>query len=157
MATKPLAAVGMAGGIGTRMKSATPKHLHPLLGRRMVDWVVEAARGAGVGRVVVVASPSTRELYDGVDVAVQEDPRGTGDAVRCAREALGDFDGDVLVLNGDVPALRPETIAALVEAHRAEGAAATVLSFEPAEAAAYGRIVRDGNGDLARIVEARDA
>ena len=147
----------MAGGIGTRMKSATPKHLHPLLGRRMVDWVVEAARGAGVERIVVVASPSTRELYEGLDVAVQEEPRGTGDAVRCAREALGDFDGDVLVLNGDVPALRPETIAALVETHRAAGAAATVLSFEPADAAAYGRIVRDPNGGLARIVEARDA
>jgi bifunctional UDP-N-acetylglucosamine pyrophosphorylase/glucosamine-1-phosphate N-acetyltransferase len=154
---KPLAAVVMAGGIGTRMKSATPKHLHPMLGRRMVDWVVEAARGAGVERVVVVASPSTRELFDGVDVAVQEEPRGTGDAVRCAREALGDFDGDVLVLNGDVPALRPETLAALVETHRAAGAAATVLTFEPADAAAYGRIVRDGSGGLARIVEARDA
>jgi len=147
----------MAGGIGTRMKSATPKHLHPLLGRRMVDWVVEAARGAGVERVVVVASPSTRELYEGVDVAVQVEPLGTGDAVRSAREVLLDFDGDVLVLNGDVPALRPETIAALVETHRAAGAAATVLSFEPADAAAYGRIVRDGDGGLARIVEARDA
>ncbi len=147
----------MAGGIGTRMKSATPKHLHPLLGRRMVDWVVESARAAGVERIVVVASPSTGDLYDGVDVAVQEEPRGTGDAVRCAREALGDFDPDVLVLNGDVPALRPETLAALVETHRGAGAAATVLSFEPADAAAYGRIVRDGNGGLARIVEARDA
>src|SRR5436305_8092848 len=154
---KSLAAVVMAGGIGTRMKSATPKHLHPLLGRRMVDWVVEAARGAGVERIVVVPSPSTRELYDGVDVAVQEEPRGTGDAVRCAREALAGFEGDVLVLNGDVPALRAETIAALLETHRSAAAAATVLSFEPADAAAYGRIVRDSNGGLARIVEARDA
>src|SRR5262249_27455172 len=93
----------------------------------------------------------------GVDVAVQEEPRGTGDAVRCAHASLGNFDGDVLVLNGDVPALRPETIAVLVEAHDAAGAAATVLSFEPADAAAYGRIVRDSNGGLARIVEARDA
>jgi len=150
-------AVVMAAGLGTRMKSATPKHLHPLLGRRMVDWVVEGARAAGVERIVVVASPSTRELYAGVDVAVQEEPRGTGDAVGCAREALAGFDGDVLVLNGDVPALRPETIAALVETHRTAGAAATVLSFEPADAAAYGRIVRDENGALARIVEARDA
>ena len=147
----------MAGGIGTRMKSATPKHLHPLLGRRMVDWVVEAARGAGVERIVVTASPPTSDLFTGVEVAVQEEPLGTGDAVRCARETLAGLAGDVLVLNGDVPALRPETIAALVETHRAAGAAATVLSFEPADAGAYGRIVRDGDGRLARIVEAVDA
>jgi len=152
-----LAAVVMAAGIGTRMKSATPKHLHPLLGRRMVDWVVDAARGAGVGRLVVVASPQTSELLEGIEVAVQEEPLGTGDAVRCARASLDDFEGDVLVLNGDVPALRSETIRELVETHRSSGAAATVLSFEPAEAGAYGRIVRDSDGRLAKIVEAGDA
>ena len=113
-----LAAVVMAAGIGTRMKSATPKHLHPILGRRMVDWVVDAARGAGVERLVVVASPQTSDLLEGVEVAVQEEPLGTGDAVRRARAALEGFGGDVLVLNGDVPALRPETIRALVETHR---------------------------------------
>jgi bifunctional UDP-N-acetylglucosamine pyrophosphorylase / glucosamine-1-phosphate N-acetyltransferase len=152
-----LAAVVMAAGIGTRMKSATPKHLHPLLGRRMVDWVVGAAREAGVQRLVVVASPQTRDLLEGVEVAVQEEPLGTGDAVRCARAALDGFGGDVLVLNGDVPALRPETIRALVETHRSAAAAATVLSFEPEDAGAYGRIVRDRDGGLARIVEAGDA
>ena len=152
-----LAAVVMAAGIGARMKSATPKHLHPLLGRRMVDWVVAAARGAGVERVVVVASPQTSNLLDGVEVAVQEEPLGTGDAVRAAHRALDGFGGDVLVLNGDVPALRPETIRAVVDTHRKAGAAATVLSFEPADAGAYGRIVRDGDGRLARIVEAADA
>jgi bifunctional UDP-N-acetylglucosamine pyrophosphorylase/glucosamine-1-phosphate N-acetyltransferase len=152
-----LAAVVMAAGVGTRMKSATPKHLHPLLGRRMVDWVIDAARAAGVERVVVVASPETRDLLDGVEVAVQEEPLGTGDAVRCARAALDGFTGDVLVLNGDVPALRSQTIVSLVETHRAAGAAATVLSFEPVNAAAYGRIVRGTDGRLARIVEAADA
>ena len=152
-----LAAVVLAAGIGTRMKSATPKHLHPILGRRMVDWVVDAAREAGVERIVVVASPPTRDLLEGVEVAVQEEPLGTGDAVRCARAALDGFAGDILVLNGDVPALRPETIRALVETHRSAGAAATVLSFEPADAGAYGRIVRGGDGRLARIVEAADA
>ena len=152
-----LAAVVMAAGIGTRMKSATPKHLHPLLGRRMVDGVIDAARDAGVERLVVVASPQTSDLLEDVEVAVQQEPRGTGDAVRCAREALEGFDGDVLVLNGDVPALRPQTIRELVETHRSAGAAATVLSFEPAEAGAYGRIVRDGDGRLAKIVEAGDA
>src|SRR5256886_13931597 len=105
-----LAAVVMAGGLGTRMKSATPKHLHPLLGRRMVDWVVRAARDAGVGRVVVVASPDSAASFDGVEVAVQPVPLGTGDAVRSARDALAGSDGDVLVLNGDVPAVTPGAI-----------------------------------------------
>jgi bifunctional UDP-N-acetylglucosamine pyrophosphorylase / glucosamine-1-phosphate N-acetyltransferase len=152
-----LAAVVMAAGIGTRMKSATPKHLHPLLGRRMVDWVIDAARGADVERIVVVASPQTSGLLDDVEVAVQEEPLGTGDAVRSASTTLEGFDGDILVLNGDVPALRAETICALVEAHREAGAAATVLSFEPADPGAYGRIVRDADGRLAGIVEAADA
>jgi bifunctional UDP-N-acetylglucosamine pyrophosphorylase/glucosamine-1-phosphate N-acetyltransferase len=153
----PLAAVVMAGGLGTRMKSATPKHLHPLLGRRMVDWVVRAAQDAGVDRVVVVASPDAADSYAGVDVAVQETPLGTGDAVRCAREALAGFAGDVLVLNGDVPALTPDLIRALVETHRGENAAATVLAFEPDDTRSYGRIVRDASGSLSRIVEAADA
>src|SRR5437868_12770182 len=152
-----LAAVVMAGGLGTRMKSATPKHLHPLLGRRMVDWVIAAARDAGVTRVVVVASPDSAGSYDGLEVAVQEQALGTGDAVRAARPALEGSGGDVVVLNGDVPALTPETVLALVDAHRRAGAAATVLSFEPADVRAYGRIVRDGDGRLARIVEAADA
>src|SRR5207248_4034423 len=152
-----LAAVVMAGGLGTRMKSATPKHLHPLLGRRMVDWVIAAARDAGMTRVVVVASPDSAGSYDGLEVAVQEQALGTGDAVRAARPVLEGSDGDVLVLNGDVPALTPETVLALVDEHRRTGAAATVLSFEPADARAYGRIVRDGHGRLARIVEAADA
>ena len=155
--TDELAAVVMAAGIGTRMKSATPKHLHPILGRRMVDWVVAAAREAGVDRLVVVASPQTSDLLEDVEVAVQEEPRGTGDAVRCARTALEGFAGDVLVLSGDVPALSAETIRALVATHRIAGAAATVLSFEPDDAGAYGRIVRDADGGLARIVEAADA
>ena len=147
----------MAGGLGTRMKSATPKHLHPLLGRRMVDWVIRAAQDAGVERVVVVASPETSGLFDGLEVAVQEQPLGTGDAVRSARDALAGASGDVLVLNGDVPALTSETLRALLETHTAAGAAGTVLSFEPADLRRYGRIVRDGNGGLARIVEAGDA
>ena len=152
-----LAAVVLAGGLGTRMKSATPKHLHALLGRRMVDWVIRAARDAGVDRVVVVASPDTAGLFDGNEVAVQQTPLGTGDAVRAARSALAGATGDVVVLNGDVPALTAELLRALVETHRSAGAACTVLSFEPDDLRAYGRIVRDGSGGLARIVEAGDA
>ena len=139
------------------MRSALPKHLHPLLGRRLVDWVILAAQASGAGRVVVVTSPDARDAFDGLELAVQDKPLGTGDAVRAARAALDGFDGDVLVLNGDVPGLTPELLRALVETHRREGAAGTVLSFEPPDVRAYGRIVRNGKGRLAKIVEAGDA
>ncbi len=122
----------------------------------MVDWVIRAAQDAGVGRVVVVASPDTAALYTGLEVAVQAKALGTGDAVRSARDALAGEAGDVLVLNGDVPALRPETLRALLDTHAAAAAAGTVLSFEPDDRRRYGRIVRDDAG-LARIVEAGDA
>jgi len=146
----------MAAGLGTRMKSATPKHLHPLLGRRLVDWVVTAARDAGVERVVVVTSPDAADEFPDAEVAIQEQPLGTGDAVRAARDALRDAGGDVLVLNGDVPGLSPQTLGALLATHRSARAAGTVLSFEPEDVREYGRIVRDGEGGLARIVEAKD-
>jgi bifunctional UDP-N-acetylglucosamine pyrophosphorylase/glucosamine-1-phosphate N-acetyltransferase len=152
-----LAAVVMAGGLGTRMKSATPKHLHPLLGRRLVDWVVQAARDSGVDRVVLVSSPDSAGKFTDVEVAVQHEALGTGDAVKSARDALHRAQGDVLVINGDVPGLRAETLQALVDTHRREQAAGTVLSFEPEDVRSYGRIVRDGEGHLARIVEAGDA
>jgi bifunctional UDP-N-acetylglucosamine pyrophosphorylase/glucosamine-1-phosphate N-acetyltransferase len=146
----------MAAGLGTRMKSALPKHLHPLLGRRLVDWVVEAARQVGPEPLVVVASPEHREAFTGVQVAVQDEPLGTGDAVRAARTAV-DGATDVLVLSGDHPLLTGAALDELLAAHREAGAAATVLSFEPPDPRSYGRIVRDGEGRLQGIVEASDA
>ena len=80
------AAVVLAAGLGTRMRSATPKHFHPLLGRRMVDWVVEAARAVDADPLVVVTSPGGAGAFDGVEVAVQAEPRGTGDALAAARD-----------------------------------------------------------------------
>jgi bifunctional UDP-N-acetylglucosamine pyrophosphorylase/glucosamine-1-phosphate N-acetyltransferase len=138
------------------MRSAVAKHLHPLLGRRMVDWVVEAARPLGPSRLVVVASPDTADAFPGLTVAIQERALGTGDAVRSAREAVGEAD-EVLVLSGDTPLLTAELLQALVAEHRRAEAAATVLSFVPDDIRSYGRIVRDANGDLASIVEAVDA
>jgi bifunctional UDP-N-acetylglucosamine pyrophosphorylase / glucosamine-1-phosphate N-acetyltransferase len=155
--TPDFAAVVMAAGLGTRMRSSTPKHLHRLLGRRMVDWVIAAAEDAGATPIVVVASPDVRDEFDGVDIAVQERPLGTGDAVRAAREQLGATNRDVLVLSGDAPLLSPELLRELVTTHREERAAATVLSFEPPDPGRYGRIVRDGTGRLTHIVEAADA
>jgi bifunctional UDP-N-acetylglucosamine pyrophosphorylase / glucosamine-1-phosphate N-acetyltransferase len=147
----------MAGGLGTRMRSRLPKHLHPILGRRMVDWVLEAARQIGLERVVVVASPASRDAFDGVEVAVQEEPLGTGHAVLAAREALEGSAVDVVVLSGDTPLLTDELLESLVGTHRAEEAAATVLSFVPDDIKSYGRIVRDRDGRLRAIVEAADA
>src|ERR1041385_4063171 len=131
------AAVVLAGGLGTRMRSATPKHLHQLLGRRMVDWVILAAQSAGADPLVVVTSPEYADAYEGLTVGIQEEPLGTGDAVRSARSALEGGEGDVLVLNGDVPALSADLIRDLVGTHHAEQAAATVLSFEPADTRSY--------------------
>jgi bifunctional UDP-N-acetylglucosamine pyrophosphorylase/glucosamine-1-phosphate N-acetyltransferase len=150
------AAVVMAGGLGTRMRSATPKHLHPILGRRMVDWVIEAARPLAPEPLVVIASPESRDAFGDVPVAVQERPLGTGDAVRSARDAVAAA-ADVLVLSGDTPLLTTELLQALVDAHRTADAAATVLSFEPADARSYGRIVRGADGGVEAIVEAGDA
>jgi bifunctional UDP-N-acetylglucosamine pyrophosphorylase / glucosamine-1-phosphate N-acetyltransferase len=152
-----LAAVVMAGGLGTRMRSAVPKHLHAILGRRMIDWVVEAARPLDPAPLVVVSSPETSDAFGELRVAVQERPLGTGDAVRSTRAALGDGGGDLLVLSGDTPLLTAELLGELVETHRRERAAVTVLSFEPRDARAYGRVVRAGDGAVLAIVEAADA
>ena len=157
MTQTPPAAIILAAGLGTRMHSATPKHLHPLLGRRLADWVIEAVRALGPEPLVVVTSPDAREAFEGETIAVQETPRGTGDATAAARASLEGFDGDVLVVTGDAATITSELLAALLETHRSAGAAATVLSFEPPDPGAYGRIVRNGGGALQAIVEARDA
>jgi bifunctional UDP-N-acetylglucosamine pyrophosphorylase/glucosamine-1-phosphate N-acetyltransferase len=157
LADSTLAAVVMAGGLGTRMRSAVPKHLHPILGRRMVDWVLEAARPLGPAPLVVIASPESRDAFGDVQVAVQERALGTGDAVRAARVAVGDEPQSLLVLSGDTPLLTTELLQGLVETHRREEAAATVLTFEPDDVRAYGRIVRAPDGTVEAIVEAGDA
>jgi bifunctional UDP-N-acetylglucosamine pyrophosphorylase/glucosamine-1-phosphate N-acetyltransferase len=122
----------------------------------MVDWVIEAARPLGPGPLVVVASPDTANAFEGVDVAVQERPLGTGDAVRSARGALGNAE-EILVLSGDTPLLTSDLLAGLLDAHRGWQAGATVLSFVPEDVRSYGRILRNGDGDLVAIVEAADA
>jgi bifunctional UDP-N-acetylglucosamine pyrophosphorylase/glucosamine-1-phosphate N-acetyltransferase len=152
----------MAAGLGTRMHSSRPKHLHELLGRRLVDWTIAAASELRPDPIVVVTSPGTLPelegtLPDGVELAVQEEPRGTGDAVASARATLAGFGGDIVVMAGDAPLLSAAELRRLLDLHRKEGAAATVLSFEPDEPGSYGRIVRDASGRLEAIVEARDA
>jgi|SRR6266545_473645 len=157
MTSSKLAAVVLAGGLGTRMRSQTPKHFHPLLGRRLVDWVVEAARALGADPLVVVTSPEGKDAFDGVEVAVQAEPLGTGDALASARAALDGVKGDLLVLSGDTPVLSADLLRELLETHRREQAAATVLSFLPSEPREYGRVIRDERGGVREIVEAADA
>jgi bifunctional UDP-N-acetylglucosamine pyrophosphorylase / glucosamine-1-phosphate N-acetyltransferase len=151
-----LAAVVLAGGMGTRMRSATPKHLHPLLGRRLVDWVAEAARSLDPDPLVVVTAPAYAGSFDGLQVAIQDEPLGTGHAVLAARETLDGHRGDVLVLAGDAALVRPETLRGLVETHRSSDAAATVLTFTRDDPGSYGRIVRGEDGAIKGIVEAAD-
>ena len=148
----------MAGGLSTRMRSTTSKHLHPLLGKRVVDWVIDAVRPLAPDPIVVVASPDTASAYEElpVSVAVQAEPRGSGDAVASARAALEGFEGDVLVLS-DTPLLTPELLSALLDEHRREQASVTLLSFVPDEPFPYGRIIRDASGSVQAIVEERDA
>jgi bifunctional UDP-N-acetylglucosamine pyrophosphorylase/glucosamine-1-phosphate N-acetyltransferase len=152
-----LAAVVLAAGLGTRMRSETPKHLHPLLGRRLADWVIEAVRALGPAPLVVVVGPDARDAFEGVEVAVQETPRGTGDATAAARSSLEGFEGDLLVVTGDAATITGELLTRLLETHRAGQAAATVLSFELDDPGQYGRVVRGADGTLQAIVEARDA
>ncbi len=139
------------------MRSAVPKVLHPLCGRPIIVWAVAAARDAGAARVIVVDNPKRRlgeHLPEGVEVAIQEEPRGTGDAVAAAAPLI-DADATVVVINGDVALLTAEAIRRLVEAHEEAGAAATMATMEPDEPGAYGRVIRDTDGSVLRVVEAK--
>ena len=157
------AVVILAAGQGTRMRSPTPKVLHRLAGRTLLDRAIDAAEQAGAARVVVVAgahSPAVvahARLRLGQDaVAIQDPPLGTGHAVRAAGPVLEGFVGDVLVTYADTPLLDAATLAPLFEA-RAAGADMAVLGFQAADPGAYGRLVLGEDGGLERIVEAKDA
>jgi bifunctional UDP-N-acetylglucosamine pyrophosphorylase / glucosamine-1-phosphate N-acetyltransferase len=149
----------LAAGEGTRMRSAVPKVLHPLCGRPLIAWPVQAARDAGAARVIVVDNPKRLlqdHLPEGVEVAIQEQPRGTGDAVAAAA-ALLDPTATVVVINGDVALLTADTIKALVHAHEEAGAAATMATTELDDPGAYGRVIRDEDGSVLRVAEAKTA
>jgi bifunctional UDP-N-acetylglucosamine pyrophosphorylase / glucosamine-1-phosphate N-acetyltransferase len=147
----------MAAGEGTRMNSSLPKALHPVCGRPMVAWPILAAREAGAARVVAIVSPErdiSNGLPPGTETVVQPQADGTGGAIRAAIDAVRES-GTVVVLSGDHPVISGEAIRGLLDAHAASGAAATVMTTELEEPGSYGRIVRDPDGSLARIVEAK--
>jgi bifunctional UDP-N-acetylglucosamine pyrophosphorylase/glucosamine-1-phosphate N-acetyltransferase len=149
----------MAAGEGTRMRSSLPKVLHPVCGRPMVAWPVLAAREAGAGRIAVITSPGidlSPALPDGVETVVQPQADGTGGAVRAALDLVRDAD-TVVVLSGDHPLVSANVVTELLDAHRAAGAGATVTTTELDQPGSYGRIVRDAEGRVERIVEAKHA
>jgi len=146
----------MAAGKGTRMRSATPKVLHDLLGRSLIGWVVAAAQEAGAQRVVVVDGPDEAlkgKLPEGVEVAIQHQANGTADAVLSAAGHWGDE--PVVVLSGDVPLITGDAIKDLVDAHVRAQAAATMLTMEVDDPRGLGRIVRAADGSVARVVETK--
>ena len=156
------AAVILAAGQGTRMRSPLPKVLHRVGGRTLLDRAIDVAEGLGCTRIVVVVGAHAPQVAEHVrlrlgdaGLAVQDPPLGTAHAVRAAERALKGFCGDVAVTNADAPLLDDEAMAPLFEARR--GADLALLSFEPDDPGPYGRLVVDGEGRPERIVEARDA
>ncbi|HET8611765.1 MAG TPA: bifunctional UDP-N-acetylglucosamine diphosphorylase/glucosamine-1-phosphate N-acetyltransferase GlmU [Sphingomonas sp.] len=161
--TRPFAAVILAAGKGTRMKSATHKVLHPIAGRPMLLHLLDMLSGLGAAAEVVVTGAGREQVEAavtplGAKVVVQEPQLGTAHAVAQAEGALEGLEGDVLILYGDVPMVRAETCARmLARLHEADRPACVVLGFRPADALAYGRILTDGDGAIARMVEYKDA
>jgi len=157
-----IVAVILAAGQGTRMKSDLPKVLHPIDGRPMVAYVIDTIREVGIGRILAVIgyqAERVRRAVDesGVEFVVQAEQLGTGHAVIQCEPALDGFAGTVVVLSGDVPGLRAATLRSFIAHHRRRGAAATVMTARVADPSGYGRIVRDSDDTLSRIVEHKDA
>ncbi len=165
MTDSRLAVIVLAAGEGTRMKSGRPKVLHPIAGVPLIGHVLATARELSAAYVVAVVrherdsvSAAILELMPEAIVVDQDDLPGTGRAVEIGIGALpDDFDGDVVVVSGDVPLLDAATLSGLLAAHREAAAAATLLSAMVDDATGYGRIVRDDDGSLSRIVEQKDA
>ncbi len=156
------ACVILAAGQGKRMKSGLPKVLHEICGAPMIESVVSAARRVNAEKLVVVAGRHMdliRRSVGAADIVFvrQKEPKGTGHALLCARRALDDFRGTVVVLNGDSPLVEHETIKKFLRLHRRDGNALSVLSFIAKDPKDYGRIVRDGSGGVSAIIEEKDA
>lgn len=157
MPARSLAAIILAAGQGTRMKSALPKVLHPVACIPMFEHVVAASRSLAPARTIVVVAPGMEQRMPsmlGVGYVVQREPIGTGDAVAATKSALKDFAGDVVVLYGDTPLVTPATIETLVAARAS--AEIVVAGMRLADPATYGRLIVGDDGMLEAIVEARD-
>jgi bifunctional UDP-N-acetylglucosamine pyrophosphorylase/glucosamine-1-phosphate N-acetyltransferase len=156
------AAIILAAGRGKRMKSDLPKVLHQLGGKPMVEYVIHTAKAAGAERIILVIGhkwEQTQNYLENLKVqfAIQREQLGTGHAVLQTKELLFDFEGEVLILCGDVPLLKVNTLKDLLEEHRRHNAAATVLTTILEDPSGYGRIIRDVKGAVQEIVEDKDA
>ncbi|RYY46326.1 MAG: bifunctional UDP-N-acetylglucosamine diphosphorylase/glucosamine-1-phosphate N-acetyltransferase GlmU [Sphingomonadales bacterium] len=161
--TQSIAAIVLAAGKGTRMKSDTHKVLHPIAGRPMLLHLIDSVAALDPARTVVVVGAGREQVEAavhplGAETAQQSEQLGTGHAVRMAEDALAGFDGDVLILYGDVPLVSTATMRRMLERlHGADAPAAVVLGFRPADPGAYGRVIADGQGHIVKMVEFKDA
>lgn len=155
------AAIILAAGEGKRMKSKYPKVLHKICGKPMIHYVINCVRETGVSKLFVVVGHKSEDVMENIDESVQfvnqEQQLGTGHAVMQAREALRDFDGSVLILCGDTPLITSDTIETIIKAQKERDLACVVLTTEMDDPTGYGRVIRDTNGNIERIVEEKDA
>lgn len=161
--TNPIAAIILAAGMGTRMKSDLHKVLHPIAGRPMLLHLINNVQALDAARIVVVAGARREQVEAavtplGVEVTIQAEQLGTGHAVQQAEVALTGFEGDVLILYGDVPLVTTDTMQRMIERLHGDGEpSVVVLGFRPTDAAAYGRVIADADGRIAKIIEFKDA
>jgi len=156
-----IAVVIMAAGKGTRMKTDLPKVLVELKGRPLLSYVLDTANAAGPEKIVLIVGYGREKVIEafegsGVEFAIQEPQLGTAHAIMMAKDTLRGFDGDVVILSGDVPLIKPDTIKKLVKKRLDTSAAITILTIKLDDAGSYGRIIRDGDA-IVDLVEAKDA
>lgn len=160
MADKTIASIILAAGRGTRMKSEKPKILHEIAGRPMISYVLDLAKGAGAAKPIVVLGYKHEEVKREIkesNFVIQKNLLGSGDAVNQAKPKLEDFDGDILILCGDIPLIKPETIKELLNVHRNAKSACTILTILLKDPTGYGRIVRNDEGKVVGITEENEA
>jgi len=155
-------AIILAAGQSTRMNTKLPKVLHEVCGRPMLEWVIEACRSAGVQRHIVVVGYGKNKIVEryqdakDVEFVEQTEQKGTGHAVMCCQHLLEGFEGQTLILCGDAPLIRTETLNVLIEKHETDASAVTLATAIMPDPSGYGRIVRDGYGNIQGIVEHND-
>jgi len=162
MNQRKIGVVILAAGKGTRMKSDIPKVLHHLKGKPLIEYVIETAKSLNPETIVVVIGYMAEEVRRSIPnkkilFAIQKEQLGTAHAVLSAKSELGSFAGDVLVLSGDVPLIRSESLEELLSIHQTDGSAVSILSVDVENPTGYGRIVRGDDGKVLMNVEDRDA